>query len=823
MVEVSALPVCVLAPLPIRLWVFCVPQRVDRAAPAPFRPGNGTPHRLCRTRNVRPTSAGKTDPTMPGIRKGRLLTGAGLALTLCVGPSPIAAQTSGSGGDASPPDNRAGSDLVATSLPSDQELELDGYLDEKVWSRAEAISDFTQQEPVEGGTPSERTEVRVAFDEDNLYIGAMIFDDPDGILAYQKRRDAGLGTDDRFMWILDTFLDGRTGYFFEINPAGLMGDGLITGAGGHRGINKSWDGIWEARVQWLEDGWSAEIRIPFKTLNFDPEQDTWGINFQRTIRRKNEEILWRGYLRNQGLFRPVHAGRLRGLENPSQGLGLEAVPSVVGSWRNVPENADPNTYPGEVSLDLGYSITPGLRAAVSLNTDFAEVEVDQRRVNLTRFPLRFQEKRDFFLEGSGVFSFSPRSGPSPYFSRRIGLESGEQIPITYGARLGGQAGRYELGFIQVRTGEERVGEEGLLVPVEDFTVARVKRSFLAQSSIGAIYTRRATGASEVGEKLRDRHTAGMDLDFFTSTLFGRYNFQAEAFFVWNSNPDAEVDRSFSDLTARGFRLNFPNDEYRAHLSYREFGHDYSPAVGFVRRNGFRRVEPNIGWRPRPDIDWIRRFEFSAQYRYLADLESGVAEEKQWRLDLFGVDFESGDNLRIQATRQYEFLENPFEISDGVDILPGSYANWEYSIRGRTAGRRRVSGDAGLSTGGFWDGDRTRYELGLTWRPNPGLSLRGEWERNQVELPRGSFQTTLVRLSSGWDMSPWASVTGNVQYDDVSEIVGLFTRLRWILHPGNELYLVYTHNWRNRGPDLLDRDFETLSRGASTKLSYTYRF
>lgn len=324
------------------------------------------------------------------------------------------AQTSHSEGTPQGPTAGTSGHLLAESLPPHARLQLEVFLSEAVWSRAVPISDFTQQEPVEGAAPSQRTEVCVAFDEDNFYIGAMIYDEPGGILAYQKRRDAGLGNDDRVMWILDTFLDGRTGYFFEINPAGLMGDGLITGAGGHGGINKSWDGIWEARGQQLDDGWSAEIRIPFKTLNFNPDQNTWGINFQRTIRRKNEEILWRGYLRNQGLFRPVHAGRLRGLANHSQGVGLEAIPSVVGSWRNVPTNADRPTFPGEVSLDLGYSIIPGIRAALSLNTDLAEVEVDQRRVNLTRFPLRFEEKRDFFLEGSGVFSFSPWSrSPSP--------------------------------------------------------------------------------------------------------------------------------------------------------------------------------------------------------------------------------------------------------------------------------------------------------------------------------------------------------------------------------------------------------------------------
>jgi hypothetical protein len=375
--------------------------------------------------------------------------------------------------------------LLAYRLQADDRVQLDGRLDEALWALATPVSDFTQVDPVEGGEPSERTEIRAVYDADALYLGAKLFDDPEGILAYQRRRDAGLGTDDRFMWILDTFKDGRTGYFFEINAAGLMGDGLM-GSGGFFGVNKSWDGIWEARVAVLDDGWSAEIRIPFSTLNFDPSAESWGINFQRTIRRRNEEMRWRGWRRNQGLTSPVHAGELTGLRDLSQGLGLEVTPYAVQKWQTTPENEDPTSFPGDVGVDIGYSLTPSLRAALSVNTDFAEVEVDQRRVNLTRFPLRFPEQRDFFLEGSGVFSFASRSGPQPYFSRRIGLQEGEPVPIHYGARLGGQAGPYELGFIQVGTGA------GGSVGSENFTVARVKRGLFEQSAVGALYTRRAS-------------------------------------------------------------------------------------------------------------------------------------------------------------------------------------------------------------------------------------------------------------------------------------------------------------------------------------------
>jgi hypothetical protein len=727
----------------------------------------------------------------------------------------------GAQGPATEEGEKPPTNLIAHRMAGGAEIRVDGRLDDPVWSTATPISDFTQQDPVEGAPPSERTEVRVAYDEGNLYIGATLFDDPAGILAYQKARDADLATDDRFMWMLDTFLDKRTGYVFEINAAGLKGDALL-GAG--RG-GKAWDGIWEVKTARHENGWSAEIKIPFKTLNFDPTQDTWGINFQRTIRRRNEEILWRGHRRNQGLMRPIHAGQLTGLQGLSQGVGLEVVPSMVAGWRDVPANADPTTYPRDISLDLGYSITPSLRAAVSVNTDFAETEVDQRRVNLTRFPLRFQERRDFFLEGSGVFSFSQRSGPSPYFSRRIGLEGGEQIPITYGARLGGQAGRYELGFFQVRTGSQELSLQDRTIPVEDFTVARVKRTIFSQSSIGAIYTRRATSRDAEGFTPEDRHTAGVDLNYQTAKLFGDKNLQFEAFFVWNSNPDPSVDRSLSDLTARGIRVNFPNDVWQAHLSYREFGHDYSPAVGFVTRNGFRRAEPNLTWRPRPAIEWIRRIEFSVQYRYLADLISGIPEEKQLRLGVFGMEFESGDGFRFQATRQYENLNRSFEVSDGIEILEGRYTNWEYALQGRTAQKRRASIQGEIMRGGFWDGNRNQVSLGLTIRPIPGIRISGDIEHNEVDLPQGDFRTNLYRLGGGWDFSPSVSMIGSLQYDNVSKIVGLFARGRWIVRPGSDLYLVYTHNWQNLGTGLFDRDRDlvTLSKGGSMKLNYAYRF
>jgi hypothetical protein len=703
----------------------------------------------------------------------------------------------------------------ATPLEDGEFIRLDGTLDEPVWQRVPLIADFLQQEPVEGGRPSERTEVRIAYDRDNLYIGAILYDsDPSGILAHQRQRNAGLGTDDRFMWILDTFRDGRTGYFFEINPAGLMGDGLLQGGGS---VNKSWNGIWHVRVARGDYGWSAEIRIPFRTLNFNPDLDTWGINFQRTVRRKSEEMLWSGHRRNQGLFRPAHAGRLAGLRGISQGLGLEVKPYTVASANEVggPDAANWNT-PAEVGFDLNYSLTPSLRASLSVNTDFAEVEVDQRRVSLSRFPLRFPEQRDFFLEGSSVFSFAPGNGVEPYFSRRIGLVGGTPVPIRYGARLAGQEGPYDLGLLQVRTGEAQ-GHRA-----EQFTAARVVRRVLRQSSVGVIYTRRAVLEPDDAPDLPDNQTVGLDLDLFTSRFLGDRNLRFQLFGAWHTDPAPQADASWTDRTARGVRLAYPNDGLSAHVSYRELGERFDPAVGFTARRGFRRLQPSLGFAPRPAwLPHVRQLEFGLTGEYLTDM-AWQPQTRKLGIGLLGVHFQSGDQLGIDYDTSFERLGRAFRLHPDTAlaaVVPaGDYGFGGWQVSGSTAGRRPVSGGLSLSRGGFWSGERTQYGGSLTLRPVPGFNLSTGFEHNHVELPEASFTTELIRLGGGWHMNPWVSLTGSLQYDNISDVVGAYSRFRWIVRPGSDVFLVYTHNWQ-----YLDGSYETLQRGATTKLTYTHRF
>jgi len=702
--------------------------------------------------------------------------------------------------------------IEAYRLGMNDDVRLDGVLNEAFWNEITPASNFTQQEPDEGAAPTEKSEIYIAYNASHLYIGIKLYDgNPEGILAYQKRRNQGLGTDDRFMWILDTFNDGRNAYFFEINPAGLMGDGLLT-VGQGTNLNKSWDGIWNVKVERNAEGWFGEIRIPFRTLDFDPNNSVWGINFQRTVRRKNEEIVWSGWQRNQGLFRPQNAGLLTGLEGMDQGIGLQATPytSVTPNrtWGDNGSTEDDITY--DAGFDLSYSITPGLRASVTVNTDFAEAEVDQRRVNLSRFPLVFPEQRDFFLEGSSVFSFAAASRVTPFFSRRIGLVHGEPVPIDAGARVIGRAGNTNIGFYQIRAG-------GSNSPTEDFTVARVKQNIWAESTIGVVYTRRATLDEDA---IPVRETLGMDLELGTSRFLGDKNLQFQAFFVWHDENAIDEQSGFWDKTSRGIRLSYPNFPFSGHVSYREFGDAFNPAVGIAPRVAFRRLQPSADYTfTFPSGSIIRNYSIGLWYEHLTnlDFEPETVELTLTPVDLF---FESGEEFSVDISRNFERLVAPFDIlRDGsITIMPGDYYNWSFSTEVETASFRRVSAEAEYSYDGFWSGHRHVYSGSVAVRPFPGINISGDWSRSDARLPEANFTTDLFRFNGNVDLTPWTSFTTILQYDNVSELLGLYNRFRWIIRPGADLYLVHTWNWVQ-----IENRFSPLETQGSVKVSYTYRF
>ena len=712
--------------------------------------------------------------------------------------------------------------MTAVRLNDGERITVDGRMDESVWSRVDPAADFVQSDPGLGSPASEHTEVRIAYNDRALYMAVVCFDsEPTRLLRFQRRRDEFLQADDRFQWVFDPFLTGQNGYFFETNPSGLMGDSLISPTGN----NRQWDGIWTLRVDRHDKGWTVEVEIPFATLSFDPKGTTWGINFQRTVRRKNEESLWTGWARNQGLQRLSNTGLLTGLGDIGQGRGIELRPYALAASEASPQTGQPDTRnTSKVGLDMFFNPTSGLRANLTLNTDFAQTEVDQRLVNLTQFPLFFPEKRTFFLEGANLFDFGSVlnvggggaagfSKPDdnsliPFFSRRIGLDvTGTPQNINYGVKVFGQAGRQDVGALQVRTAGNDGGPVG-----ENSSVLRVKRRLFRQSYVGALYTRRDAVSGET----TSRSTIGADVRLATATFHGSRNLSVGGFFLKTGNSAATGrDQSY------GVRVDYPNDRWNGGVIYRTIQENFNPSLGFILRNNFQEYNPYVNFSPRPvDHKYIRRLGFTAD----VDVKSGLSTDylsRLWNLTVLNVDFHTQDTFSVLVLPEQERLDRPFALAPGVVLPVGrDYSFVRYRVTGSTANRRLVAVTPTVEWGGFYSGTRTRVATDLTVRARPGVIVYLSSEWNRVDLDEGRFDTRVFRATPELQFSQWMSVVNTVQYDSVSRVLGWQGRFRWILTPGNDLYFVYTQNWLD-DPSL--NGLSTMNRRAASKVIYSKRF
>jgi hypothetical protein len=736
----------------------------------------------------------------PDSRLGILLRV--FALILAFVPSAAAQQTATNGGTKT---------VAAVRMNDGERIDVDGRFDEPVWQRASPAADFIQIDPANGQPATEPTEVRIVFDRDALYLGVTAFDsEPDRWFGFQRRRDETLGADDRFMWTIDTFLDARTGYFFEMNPSGLMADSLM----GVTGDNRQWDGIWNARARHTEFGWALEIEIPFRTLNFNPNNDTWGINFQRTVRRKNEDSIWTGWARNQGLRRMTNAGHVTGIRDVTQGHGLDIKPYAVYNAEASPGRGRPSLDgKPDAGVDFFYNPTPLLRANLTINTDFAQTEVDQRQVNLTRFSLFFPEKRDFFLDGTTFFDFaSPTAGDvriNPFFSRRVGLSAANTPQrIDFGTKITGQVGGQDIGLLHVRTGEDE--DEDMIG--EDFTVARVKRRLLQQSYVGVLYARRDPRIPG-GDAT---HTVGFDTRFATNRFLGSENFETAFWYLHATRADDATGNA-----AFGGWVAYPNDLWNARFDLGEVQENFDPTVGFVARRNFRRYNPSLAYSPRPNNHrYIRRFTFNSNLEIQTDLHNQLIT-RNVDLTLFDMQFHSGDSFGIQMSPSHERLDEPFRLSSDITLPAGNeYTFTRYQLRAQTANRRVLAFNGRYEAGDFYSGTRNEKVVNLTVRARPGVIvyLTGEW--NTIKMPEGAFTTRLYRIVAETQFSPFIALVNNVQYDTQSSVIGWQSRFRWIVRPGNDVYLVYTHNWLD---DPVVSRFSTLDKRFATKLLYTYRF
>ena len=717
-------------------------------------------------------------------------------------------------------------------------IEVDGRLDEPVYESVAPVSDFIQQLPDEGALATERTDAWVMFDDENFYVAGRCWDSapPSEWVATEMRRDAfNMLNNDLFGFLIDTFYDRRNALLFYANPLGGFVDQALTNEGNP---NRDWNPVWDVKTDRFDGGWTIEMVVPFKSLRYRPARDqVWGIQLRRTVMRKNEwayltliPISAAGFGGRGGVFRVSAAGTLVGLEAPPAGVHLEVKPYAIGGLTPARVGAaDPGAAPerrfdgdGKVGVDLKYGITQNLTADFTWNTDFAQVEVDEQQVNLTRFNLFFPEKREFFLEGRGIFDFARGSfrtarslrrgsvlgggdAPTMFYSRRIGLQGGQAVPILGGGRLTGKVGAFDVGALNIQTANEAVS--GALDT--NFTVLRVKRDMFRRSSVGAIATNRSLSLS--GDGSNQAYGADAVFSFFDSVnLLGYY---AKTRTTGVSGRDSSYQA----------RFDYGADRYGLEVDHLLVEGNFRPEVGFLRRRNFRRTSLSGRFSPRPRfIESVRQFVLEASHDYFLTADTGFLETRQNQI-AFQTELENSDQFGVRLSDSYELLQTAFFPSGGDVAIPaGGYGFADVRLTYALGPQRLLNGRVEAATGGYFDGEITSVDLN---RGRVDLSSRLSVEPsasfNWIDLPGGSFRTDLWRARVNYTFSPRMFFSGLLQYNSANRTVGTNLRLRWEYSPGSELFVVYTEE-QETDPLRPDRYYGLRDRGFVIKITRLFR-
>ncbi len=689
-------------------------------------------------------------------------------------------------------------------------ISVDGTLDEPAWAGAAPIGEVLQREPKQETPATERTEVRLLMDKDNLYVGVNCFDSqPSKVVGTQMARDAELEVDDSVAILLDTFHDRRNAFYFATNPAGALVDGLIVE--NSENINFDWNAIWIVRAKRHAEGWSAEFAIPFKSLSFNPGQDDWGFNFSRIIIRKIEEDRWASPRLDVEFTQVSEAGEINGFASAEQGRGLDVRPYAVG--RMIRDERGNNRFEGDIGGDAFYNLTPGLRLTTTVNTDFAETEADNRQINLTRFPLFFPEKRSFFLENAGVFDFGRslvrQTEMIPFFSRRIGLLDGQEVPILAGAKLTGKAGRFDVGGLAIRTQKTPFTE------AKNYFVGRVKRNIFKQSYFGGIYTEGDPVNAEAGR------TIGGDARLATANFLGTdRNFAVDAYAIKTQRVGLT-----SDDTSFGVVASYPNDRWWGYVEARHVGRDFSPALGFIQRKAVDKFSTRIEFNPRPKKFLNVRQMFN-EFQFTVYKRNDIGRVESWRLFTAPVnwEFNTGDRVEFNWVPTFERLFLPFEIADGVKLPPGDYRFTRFRAEFETAPKRFWQAAVTWWFGNYWSGRADEIEAELLFKFAPHFQAGISAEQTFGRLPQGNFVARVWALKADYAFSPFFSVANFLQYDNESRNLGWQSRLRWIIKPGNDLFFVFNQGWEQEQLDT-GRGFRFRATGTrlTGKIQYTFRF
>ena len=678
---------------------------------------------------------------------------------------------------------------------------IDGFVNDPEWAQAETVTDFMQRDPDNGQPGSERTVARVLFDKDNIYLSFVMYDSqPDRITARDLRRDSRMETDDSIAVILDTFDDSRNGFIFQVNPLGTKYDALLRN---ESQINSDWDEKWEAAAQITDEGWQVEIAIPWQALRYQTGSHTWGIDFRRELRRRNEEMAWSNYHRGFRFTQISQGGSLIGLEDLSLTQRFRFQPYASGGGSRVNASDEPySDATGGIGVeDFKVQITPNLTADFTANTDFAQVEDDTERVNLSRFSLFYPEKRDFFLESANNFAFGPsqrgHGGPSLSLmhSRRVGLVEGEAVPIIYGAKMTGKIGSTNLGLMNVQTNDSE------FAPSENYTAIRVRQDIFERSSVGVLVTNVQGGGD---------HNRIMGVD----GTFRFFDYLSIAGYYAGSD-DSRIE---GNPYVGAFSAGWNSDLWELSGGYQVIDDDFESRLGYVRQTGIKSQNYRASWKPRPERwEAMRQIRFSTSMNYLTDMSGEkLTSEAEASVDF---SFESGDSINFNYGRVFDRLYDEFEPSEGVTIPIGEYEWDEWRVFGRTYSARKVSGRFWVSGGGYYNGARLSASPSITVRFNENFTLSPGYSYNTVDLPTGAFDTHTVTLRTVYNFNDQWLTNALVQYNSVSGRMSIFARLQYVLRGGfDNVFLVYKQSAHYLG------DYDGLTdRQVLAKVTYSFDF
>ena len=660
---------------------------------------------------------------------------------------------------------------------------IDGVLDDRAWQDAPVLAGFTQSEPFLGQPASLSTDVRIVYDNDALYVSAILHDnDPSQIVTTDTRRDSSLNNMDSFQIILDTYHDQQNGFVFGTNAAGIQYDAQVRNQGR---AEDSWDGSWDVMTRVTETGWSAEFRIPLRTLRYGPAPQTWGVNFQRNIQRTRERTYWAPLEQEYSLQRLSSAGELRDLALQAP-RNFKVLPYVVSSANRSFTQGATTGYDGDFGFDAKFGITPSLNLDATYNTDFAQVEVDNEQINLTRFNLRFPEKRPFFLENSGLFRVCKGRELDLFFSRRIGISRGSLVPIIGGGRLSGKVGGVNVGVLNMQT--DAVGS----TPGNNYSVLRASREVRGRSGFGFMFVNRAGTGSFAESDDWNRTWAGdgrlgLGEHFTTSGFLARTETPGRSGRAYAYN----VDTSWDD------------GQHSARFEYGLTGEDFNPEVGFVeKRGGYRRWAVRLQETMRQDgirALGFREFLPHVNYTRYENIDGGLLTadlhvDNHW-------DWENGNFFSVALNGSWDGVREPFEVYPGIIVPVGDHGGLSAGIRLNSDSRKPVYGRLQWNIGRFLNGDESSPRLHVVIRDSGRLSIDTTWRHRSITLPQGAFRTNLGNMRVTYNFSPSVFVQSLLQYNDRSNRWSTNLRFHWLETAGTGLFVVYndTESLEGLGP------------------------